>query len=120
MRTLGILAVAMILALGTGIGMPGISASAAQAAGIDEQIANAKTKADHEAIASWYDERAKESEAKAADHEKMGAAYKKAGGMSHKTHFHEHCETLTRQYRAEAKEYQALAAAHRQMAKNVK
>src|SRR5262249_45663993 len=86
-----------------------------------EKIAAAKTADEHEAIAKWYDDQAKEAEDKAAEHRKMGEAYKKEpGAIASKTHFHEHCEVLTRNFTAEAKEYRALAAAHRERAKEAK
>jgi hypothetical protein len=51
----------------------------------------------------------------------MGEDYKKAGGaLASKTHFHEHCESLVRSFESEAKDYTAMAAAHRQMAKAAK
>jgi hypothetical protein len=51
----------------------------------------------------------------------MGEAYKKAGGaLAGKTHFYEHCDALVTHYSGEAKEYRALAAAHREMAKSAK
>ena len=100
---------------------PGTWAPAAEAADIADQIANAKTAADHEAIAKWYDDQAKEAQDRADEHKKMGEAYKKEpGAISSKTHFHQHCETLASNYTAEAKEYGALAAAHREMAKKAK
>ena len=85
-------------------------------------IASAKTPADHEAIAAYYDGQAKELRQKVEEHRKMGAAYKREGGgaLLHKTHFDEHCATLTRIYNAGAKEYNALATAHREMAKRAK
>jgi hypothetical protein len=69
MARVGTWAVATLLALGMAGGLP-IGTPAALAADIDEQIASAKTAADHEAIAKWYDERAKEAEDKAAVHRK--------------------------------------------------
>jgi hypothetical protein len=99
----------------------GTWAPPAHAADIDQMIATAKTPADHEAIAKWYDDQAAEAQKKADEHKKMGEEYKKAlGGVGSKTHFHEHCEALVKNYTAEAKEYRALAAAHREMAKAAK
>jgi hypothetical protein len=110
-----------VLALGIAGVLPGSRTPVAQAADIADQIANAKTPADHEAIAKWYDDQAKEAQDKADEHKKMGAAYKKEpGAITSKTHFHQHCETLATNYAAEAKEYRALAAAHREMAKKAK
>jgi len=110
-----------VLALGIAGVLPGTWAPAAQTADIMDKIAAAKTAADHEDIAKWYDDQAKEAQDKADEHRKMGEAYKKGGGaLANKTHFYQHCEALTRDYTAEAKEYRALAASHRDMAKKAK
>jgi len=109
------------LALGMAIAMPAIWAPPVRGADIDEMIATMKTPADHEAIAVYFDKQAADAKAKAEEHRKMGEAYKKGGGaLAAKTHFHEHCEALVRSYTAEAKEYEALAASHRDMAKAAK
>jgi hypothetical protein len=118
MRRARILAGMAFLALGIGV-LPGVWSAPAYAESIDDQIATAKTAADHEAIAKWYDDQAKEAEQKAEEHRKMGEAYKKEPGPfgMTKAHFHEHCEALARNYTAQAKEDRALAAEHREMAK---
>ena len=121
MRIARMLAGALFLTLGIAGPLPLTRAVPAHASDIGDKIAAARTAADHEAIAAWYDDQAKEAEQKAAEHKKMGEAYKKEpGGISSKTHFHEHCEALVKNYTAEAKEYRSLAAAHRQMAKAAK
>ena len=85
---------------------------------IDKAIATAKTAADHEAIAAYYDKEAAEAQAKADSHAKMGEDYKKLGGAAtEKVHLEQHCESLSKSYAGAAKEAKALAAAHRVMAK---
>ena len=117
MGKVGTFAGVALLAVGIVIAAPANRATVA-AADIAEMISSAKTPADHEAIAAYYDGEAKEARQKADEHRKMGEAYKKGGGaLAGKTYFHEHCEALTRSYTAEAKENESLAAAHRQMAK---
>ena len=102
-------------------GLPlGSWAISAHAAAIDAQIAAAKTPADHEAIAAWYDEQAKAAEAKAAEHRKMGQEYQKAGGPAGKAQLPAHCNGLVKIYTSAAKEYAAMAKAHREMAKHAK
>lgn len=115
----GILLVTMLAAL---LAVPTIQARAADCSDLDAKISAMKTAADHEAIASCYDQMAKDAEAKVAEHKKMAQAYGMGsiGMQAQKTHFHQHCETLIRGYEAEAKEYTALAAAHREMAKKAK
>ena len=120
-RIVRMLAGVLFLTFGIAGILPTTWAPTAQAAGIEEKIAAANTPADHEAIAAYYDGEAKEAQDKADEHKKMGEAYKKGGGSyANKTHFHEHCEALARNYAADAKEYRALAAAHRDMAKKAK
>ena len=102
--------------------LPTTQARAADCDGLDAKIGAAKTAADHEAIATCYEGMAKDARAKAAEHEKMAKAYGMAGvgNQATKTHFHQHCETLIRNYQAEAKEYDALAKQHQDMAKHAK
>jgi hypothetical protein len=109
-----------LLALGIGGVLPGMWATPAHAADIDAKIAAAKTAADHEAIAAWYDEQAKEAQAKADEHKKMGESYKKMGGAAVKLDLPGHCTYFTNAFTAEAKKYAEMAAAHRQMAKDAK
>jgi hypothetical protein len=118
MRTGFVLATLLALVMA----LPTTRAAAADCSGIDAKISAAKTAADHDAIAACYDEMAKDALAKVAEHKKMAEKYSMAsiGNQATKTHFHQHCETLIRSYESEAKEYTALAAAHRQMAKSAK
>jgi hypothetical protein len=118
MRT-GILLVTAFAAV---LALPTMQAHAADCGGLDAKIGAAKTAAEHEAIAACYADMAKDAQAKVAEHEKMAKAYSMSGvgNQATKTHFHQHCEALIRSYGAEAKEYTALAAAHRDMAKKAK
>jgi len=110
-----------VVALVTALSLPAFTAGAAYAADIEEMIASAKTPADHEAIAAYFDKQAADAKAKAEEHRKMGESYKKGGGaLAEKTHFHEHCEALVKIYNQAAKDYAAMAAAHRDMAKKAK
>jgi hypothetical protein len=104
------------------LAVPTMQARAADCSGLDAKISAAKTAADHDAIAACYDDMAKDAQAKVAEHEKMAKAYSMSsvGNQATKTHFHQHCEALIRSYGAEAKEYEALAKAHRDMAKSAK
>ena len=113
-----ILSSAIGVALLVALALPVPGRAAGEPVDIDKMITDAKTPADHEAIAVYYDQQAADARAKAAEHRKMGDSYRKAGGaLQHKTHFHEHCEALVREYDAAARDYAAMAAAHRQMAK---
>ena len=96
-------------------------ARAADCSDLETKIAAAKTAADHEAIAACYDDMAKEAQAKATEHKKMGAAYRKAGGpVLGKFALPQHCDHFTKTFTDEAKSYEEMAKAHRQMAKSAK
>jgi hypothetical protein len=112
------LGVGLVALLGV-LSLPTVRARAAENTDIEKMIESAKTPADHQAIADYYQRMADAAKAKAAEHTKMAQDYK-TGAFGSKTHFHEHCETLARLYQSEAKEYAALAEAHRQMAAKAK
>ncbi len=81
-----------------------------------QAIANAKTPADHEAIAEYYDKEAAENEAKAKLHLSAAKSYEafksmKPVGMAN------HCENLAKAFQKAAEQDKILAAAHRAMAK---
>ena len=91
-------------------------------------IENAKTAADHEAIAAYYDAEAKAARAKAEKHRKMAAAYgkhpKPAGGKGSRSQVYRtiepHCGKLVASYEAAAQEFAAMAASHREAAAAIK
>jgi hypothetical protein len=82
------------------------------------QIEAAKTAADHEAIAAAYDKEAARLEALAKEHEVMARTYTASAaslkGMNGPA-MAAHCNKLSAEYAAAAKENRELAAAHRQM-----
>ncbi len=85
---------------------------------VDKAIATAKTAADHEAIAAYFDKEAAEAQTKADNHAKMEDAYKNLGtALVEKQHLDQHCNKLSAGYAQAAKENKALAKAHRDMAK---
>ena len=114
-------AVGLVVLLG---GAPTFSA-AADDKNIEELVQNAKTAADHEAIAKLYDEEAVAARKKAEEHRKMGARYTHFEAGNPKVqlaHFDmpKHCANLVKSYEAAAKDAEAMAAGHREMAKTAK
>ena len=111
-----------VLALTAGLLMPAYRAGGAQDVDIDKMIASAKTAADHQAIADYYKQQAKEAQEQADVHKKMAQTYGMAsiGMQATKTHFHRHCEALVRSYESAAKENNDLAKMHEDMAKAAK
>ena len=86
-----------------------------------DMISSAKTSADHEKLAAHYEQEAKAARAKADEHKKMADAYRKAGGpLIEKLHFDQHCDALVRSYTATADEFEALAKAEHDAAKQMK
>ena len=94
--------------------VPTIQAGAKQPAvtddNLNQMITSAKTPADHEAIAVYYDTEAAENEKKASLHGRNKNMYSKAD-------FSAHCNALIRDYQHAAQQDKALAAFHREMAK---
>jgi len=88
---------------------------------MSDMITAAKTSADHEKLAAHYEQEAKAARAKAEEHRKMADAYRKAGGaLIEKLHFVQHCDALVKSYTATADEFEALAKAEREAAKEMK
>lgn len=87
---------------------------------IEEMVKNAKTPADHLALAARYDKLAADAQAQAASHRAMAETYRGSAspkGVVRSTAMVGHCTTLAKSFDAQAKEYKAMAEAHRQVAK---
>jgi hypothetical protein len=86
---------------------------------MEHMITEAKTPADHEALAAFYDKEAQETRRKQADHLKMKEFYEKNPALN-KSGFSFHCQQIALKFDEMAKEYEALAKMHRDMAKTAK
>lgn len=80
-------------------------------------IQAAKTPANHEAIAKAYDAQAMKLEKMAEMHKNLGETYKQPGGKPWQAAQGKHCDSLAMDLKAAAQEERALAAEHRNMAK---
>lgn len=91
-------------------------------ANVAELTATAKTAADHEAIAAYYREEAKQASANAESHKRMLRRWDtSAPGKQSFNAMKPHCEKLIEAYQEEAAEsYEALAKLHTQLAKEAK
>ena len=83
---------------------------------VDEMIANAKTPADHEAIALYYDQEAAETKKKAELHRRSAETYRKMNiakpvGMANM------CDGVATMWEKIAADTETLAKEHREMAK---
>jgi len=85
---------------------------------LEKAITGAKTPADHEAIASYYDKEAATAKDKAAEHRRLAEIYRTqaASGRAPLQPMGMHCQQLAQIYESAAADNTALAAAHRQMA----
>jgi len=93
-------------------------AGAQEDSGSLEQLlaGTAHTKAEHQALAKYYAEAAADARALASRHQAMGRAYLGSKGANTKT-LQSHCQKITEQQEATAKEYDALAKLHEEEAK---
>ena len=112
-----IVIVAVLVAIGALGYAPGGSAQDGKS--IEQMVSEAKTPADHEAIASYYDKEAQEAHQKHAEHKKLAESYDltpklKGGTMS------KHCTDAAKKYEGIAKDYEALAKEHRALAEAAK
>src|SRR6266702_6628389 len=80
-------------------------------------VAAAKTPADHEAIAKAYEKEATSLEKMAAMHKNLGETYGQPGGKPWQAAQAKHCDSVATSLKAAAQEERALAAEHRNMAK---
>src|SRR5437773_10944016 len=104
-----------LVALLASFSLPTVSAFAKRQMGMPDMITAAKTPAEHEKLATHYDQEAKAARAKAEEHKKMADAYRKAGGpLIEKLHFDQHCDSLVKSFTATADELDALAKAERE------
>ena len=113
--------VALVFLLVLCLTLPSVRAFAKHHMGMPDMITAAKTSADHEKLAAEYERESQAARAKADEHAKMAEAYRKAGGaLIEKLHFDQHCDSLAKSYAAMASEFEALAKAEHEAAKEMK
>ena len=96
-----------------------VGAQPAEKFDLEKAITGAKTSADHEAIASYYEREATTAKDKAAEHRRLAETYRTlaASGRAPLQPMGMHCQQLAQIYESAAADNTALAAGHRQMAK---
>jgi hypothetical protein len=87
---------------------------------IEQQIREANTPADHQALATWYEKEAQAVQQLASKHFMMRQLYAAAGAMERHDQAGEHCAFVAKKYQDMAKEYETLAAIHRMVAEQLK
>jgi hypothetical protein len=90
--------------------------SAQEGKSIEQMVAEAKTPADHEAIATYYDQEAQAAHQKYTEHKKLADFYVGTPLQSKSPTLMNHCNDAAKKYEGIAKDYQAMAKAHRAMA----
>ena len=109
---------ALLAALAASVFAPAFRAVAKDHMDMMQMAMQAKTPADHEKLATRYDQEAAEARGKSEMHKKMAEDIRKTGGaLFSKTHYDEHCDGLATHYSKIAEEYAALAKAERDMSK---
>jgi hypothetical protein len=95
--------------------------SAQEGKSIEQMLTEAKTPADHEAIAAYYDKEAQAAHQKHAEHKKLADFYAVTPALKTKSGtLYNHCSEAAKKYEGIAKDFEALAKAHREMAKSAK
>jgi hypothetical protein len=117
MRRIAVRVTLAMLAFVAALYLPTQRAGAAEAEKFDleKAITGAKTPADHEAIASYYDREVATAKAKAEEHRKLAEAYKNIGRG--RAPMGGHCLRLAQNYESVVAENAALAEVHREMAR---
>lgn len=85
---------------------------------VEDRIANARTRADHQGLAQFFDQEAQEAKSRAEKHRAMSKRYTDPvwTGRGSWIHLRDHCDTLVGLYEKAEQENKALAALHRQIA----
>jgi hypothetical protein len=115
MRRLRIIVAAMavpelmaVRSLPVGLAQPGAT--------IAQQIRQANTPADHQALAAWYEQKAQAAQQLASKYFLMREVYAAARAMERKDRAGENYAFTAKKYQDMAKEYETFAAAHKMLA----
>jgi hypothetical protein len=85
-----------------------------------DMVKNAKTAADHEALATMYDKEAADAKSMAAQHRQMAKSYAGVSGKQFATAMPQHCQSLVKSFDEQAAMYEKMAAGEREAAKRAK
>lgn len=87
-------------------------------ANVAQRVQAAKTAADHEALAAYFQAQSAAAAQKVKDHEAMLASFNQIGGRPSQV-WKTHCESLIKSFRTAAKDYQMLAQEQSTLAKDM-
>lgn len=98
-----------------------VSAQTAPSSELLQRVEAARTPADYDALAAYYDQQATAARGIAEQHRKMAKSYQSmiAGGRGAAS-MPAHCNAIAAKNDGLAKDYEAMAAANRQLAKQAK
>jgi len=102
------------------LGMPamaGLQGCSTQQPDIVSMVMDAKTPADHEAIAAYYEEEAAANEVQASSHRQLAETYRQFHN-TYKNNMAPHCEIAADYYSKLAAQDSALAQQHRKLAED--
>ena len=91
-----------------------------QIAGLEQKLATAQVRADHDEIAALYEQQAGIDKASAERHRRLAQVYSGRTGRNVPPNMGRHCESLARIYQQAAEENLALAKEHRLIAHDTK
>lgn len=80
---------------------------------MEQKVANARTRADHEELAAMYQQHAEADKAASERHKSMAGAYRWPARGAGPPPMAAHCDRLVELYRQAAEENKALAGLHR-------
>lgn len=112
-RTFHWLAIALVAVLLSGWAAPAARADEITDSTVDAAMAAAKTPADHQALAAYFTSKAEAAAANAEKHQKMLASF--TGKMQ--ANMALHCKSIISSYKAQAKDYAAMAKEEEKFAK---
>jgi hypothetical protein len=118
--TVGVTLAIVALVLALYVPTQHVGAQPAEKFDLEKAITGAKTPADHEAIAAYYERDAATAKDKAAEHRSLAEKYRTLSVTPRGQGFQpmaNHCQQLAQIYESAAADNTALAAGHRQMAK---
>lgn len=114
-RTLSQSVITLLVGLLTAATLTGLQGCSTQPPDIARMVTDAKTPADHEAIAEYYEKEAAANEAQASSHSQLAQTYRQFHN-TYKNEMAPHCELESDYYSKIAAQDSALAQAHRKMA----
>lgn len=123
-RTLSILSVSTLLALSALAQVPAANQQPAEKLSkqqLETLIATAKTPAEHERIAQYYEAKAQEDVAQSQEHAEMAAQFRQnavTGSAKWTTGTVSHCDYLAKSLKLDATKMQRLAQKHEEMAQH--